>query len=197
MKNKEKAFTLMEIMVAVAILVIIISMLVPLFNSITKSNKATQDTNNLDLNVGKTIEIYKRAVRNSKSFSTTFGGITGVGIYLADNNGDKVSGTTARAIVINVPKESTTTSGSFLDEKVIFYYNTTEQALYINSTTTTSGNFSSVTGETLLVTDVLNAEFGYQQKIATIYLKVQTDNNNSNKFKEIKDAAVTRINMDF
>ena len=49
--KKEKGFTLIELMVAVAILVIIVGMITPLMNSITRSNKKAQDVNELDLNI--------------------------------------------------------------------------------------------------------------------------------------------------
>ncbi len=71
--KREKGFTLIELMVAVAILVIIVGMITPLMNSITRSNKKAQDINELDLNIGKSIDVFKKAVRSSNVMSTTFG----------------------------------------------------------------------------------------------------------------------------
>ncbi len=200
--KREKGFTLIELMVAVAILVIIVGMITPLMNSITRSNKKAQDINELDLNIGKSIDVFKKAVRSSNVMSTTFGGVTSA-IYLSNNkNGDAVTGvTTTTAIVINVPKEKTGSTTEYDDEKVIFYFDAGNKKLMLNSTTNETGNFSTVTKPVELVNNVHEAHFGYENNIATIYMKVKLDKKGSdtdeNNFKKVRDAAVTRININF
>ena len=200
--KREKGFTLIELMVAVAILVIIVGMITPLMNSITRSNKKAQDINELDLNIGKSIDVFKKAVRSSNVMSTTFGGVTSA-IYLSNNkNGDAVTGvTTTTAIVINVPKEKTGSTTEYDDEKVIFYFDAGNKKLMLNSTTNETGNFSTVTKPVELVNNVHEAHFGYENNIATIYIKVKLDKKGSdtdeNNFKKVRDAAVTRININF
>lgn len=200
--KREKGFTLIELMVAVAILVIIVGMITPLMNSITRSNKKAQDINELDLNIGKSIDVFKKAVRSSNVMSTTFGGVTSA-IYLSNNkNGDAVTGvTTTTAIVINVPKEKTGSTTEYDDEKVIFYFDAGNKKLMLNSTTNETGNFSTVTKPVELVNNVHEAHFGYENNIATIYMKVKLNKKGSdtdeNNFKKVRDAAVTRININF
>lgn len=134
--------------------------------------------------------------------STTFGGVTSA-IYLSNNkNGDAVTGvTTTTAIVINVPKEKTGSTTKYDDEKVIFYFDAGNKKLMLNSTTNETGNFSTVTKPVELVNNVHEAHFGYENNIATIYMKVKLDKKGSdtdeNNFKKVRDAAVTRININF
>lgn len=195
--NKKDGFTLLEIMVAMAILVIMVSMVVPLMSSISESNKRIQELNQLDINVGRTIDVFKRAVRSSKPIEGTWS-VTGSAIYLANKDGGKVSTTSSVAIVVNVPREQTVNSGIYVDEKVIFYYDATAEKLMLNSTTTnTTSGFIGITNPVELVEDVLAASFGYDDNIATIYLKVKLDTKDDTRFKEIRDAAVTRINIQF
>ena len=57
-----------------------------------------------------------------------------------------------------------------------------------------------ITRPVILVKNVLDANFGYKNNIATIYLKVKLDPKEDDataRFKEIRDAAVTRINIQF
>ena len=194
--NKKDGFTLIELLVAMAILVIMVLMVAPLMSSISKTNKRTQELNQLDINVGRTIDVFKRAVRSSKPIEGTWS-VTGSAIYLANKDGGKVSTTSSVAIVVNVPKEIS--ANNYIDEKVIFYYDSANEKLMLDSTTanTTSG-FIGVTGPAVeLVEDVLDAKFGYTNNIATIYLKVKLDSKDDTRFKEIRDAAVTRINIQF
>ncbi len=190
---KNKGFTLLELMIAIAILAILISMLGPLFSSITKANKKSTELTRLDLTLGRTIDVFKRTIRSSKDYSTgTFGGNTsGVAIYISDLNGQIDTGVTSGvAIVANVPKIE---GGTLKEDKVIFYYDSTNKKLMINSTESKLGNFSGVTNPTTLVTGVENAHFEYKENIAIIELKVKVGDTE----KIIREAAVTRINIQF
>ncbi len=189
----------MELMVAIAILVIFVGMMAPMIKSLTDSNKKTQDMSDLDINIGRTIDVYKRAVRSSQVLEGNNWIITGTGIYLTNSitGNTKASTTTATAIVINVPKEVSTTSNSFVDEKVIFYYDSTSRRVMLNSTTTTGTSATITTSNPVeLVKNVQAASFGYSNNVVTIYMRIQTDRNNANRFREIRDSAVTRINFD-
>lgn len=197
---KKSGFTLMELIIAIAIFLIIMSMMTPLFRSISKSNEAAQDINELDLNLGKSIDLFKKAVRSSQPISGTVWNTSGVAVYLSTITGGAISNPTGNAtsssIVINVPRERPVGSGAFVDEKVIFY--TSGTSLMINSTfDPAKSNFVGVTEPTVLVERVQAVEFKYSKNIVTIYLKVQLGKKDTAKFKEIRDAAVTRINMQF
>jgi len=195
---KNKGFTLIELMVAIAILVIIVGMLTPLMTSITKSNKKTQDINQLDLNLGKSVDVFKSAVRSAKTIDNNWV-VTGSAIYLTSSTSAALSSSTITdsAIVINVPKEIST--DTYADEKVIFYFDSVNKKLMLNSTTGSS--FAGVGGDVELVENVKNAFFSYKNNIATIYLEIKLDKNGSDtdekNIKKIRDAAVTRINIDF
>lgn len=189
----------MELMVAIAILVIFVGMMAPMIKSLTDSNKKTQDMSDLDINIGRTIDVYKRAVRSSQVLEGDNWSVTGTAIYLTNSiTGDtKVLTTTATAIVINVPKQVSTTSNSFVDEKVIFYYDSASRRIMLNSTTTTGASATITTSNPVeLVKNVQAATFGYSNNVVTIYMRIQTDRNDINRFREIRDSAVTRINFD-
>lgn len=200
--KKEKGFTLIELMVAMAILVIIVGMITPLMTSITRSNKKAQEVNELDLNIGKSIDVFKKAVRSSNDMLNTFGGTTSA-IYLSENNGNVRTGvSTSSAIVINVPKEEPVGSNTYVDEKVIFYFDSVNKKIMLNSTYNPAHtSFVGVTKPVELVENVHEAHFGYENNIATIYMKVKLDKKGSDtdekNFKKVRDAAVTRININF
>ena len=196
--KKKDGFTLIELLVAMAILVIMVLMVAPLMSSISKTNRRTQELNQLDINVGRTIDVFKRAVRGSQPILDNWV-ITNSAIYLAkDINANPIEDiniTTSKFIVINVPKEIS--ENDYKDEKVIFYYDSDDKELVLNSTT---GSAMPITRPVILVKNVLDANFGYKNNIATIYLKVKLDPKEDDataRFKEIRDAAVTRINIQF
>ena len=196
--NKKEGFTLIELLVAMAILVIMVLMVAPLMSSISKTNRRTQELNQLDINVGRTIDVFKRSVRGSQPILNNWV-ITNSAIYLAKdinaNPIEDVNRTTSKFIVINVPKEIS--ENDYKDEKVIFYYDSDDKELVLNSTT---GTTMPTTYSVILVENVLDANFGYKNNIATIYLKVKLDPKEDDataRFKEIRDAAVTRINIQF
>ena len=196
--NKKDGFTLIELLVAMAILVIMVLMVAPLMSSISKTNRRTQELNQLDINVGRTIDVFKRAVRGSQPILDDWV-ITNSAIYLAEdkyaNPIEDTNITTSKFIVINVPKEIS--ENNYKDEKVIFYYDSEDKELVLNSTT---GSAMPITRPVILVKNVLDANFGYKNNIATIYLKVKLDPKEDDataRFKEIRDAAVTRINIQF
>lgn len=196
--KKKDGFTLIELLVAMAILVIMVLMVAPLMSSISKTNRRTQELNQLDINVGRTIDVFKRAVRGSQPILDNWV-ITNSAIYLAkDINANPIEDiniTTSKFIVINVPKEIS--ENNYKDEKVIFYYDSDDKELVLNSTTESS---MPITRPVILVKNVLDANFGYKNNIATIYLKVKLDPKEDDataRFKEIRDAAVTRINIQF
>lgn len=199
--EKEKGFTLLELMIAIAILAILVSMLNPLFSSITKANEKAQEINELDLNLGKTIDVFKRAVRSSKTMENAFGSggnTTTSGIYISSGgsnpSGNPTNSTTGTGIVVNVPKQNGT---NFIDEKVFIYYDDTNNKLFVNSTDDPlDTDFSSIGNPTELVRNLKSVSFTYDENIALMELIVYTDKNKT-ETKTIKEAAVTRINIDF
>lgn len=199
--SKSRGFTLIEVVVALAILTIIMTMSAPMMTALNRSNKVNQELNQLDINLGRTIDVFKRAVRSSQPITSEWkpkgASTTGQAIYLAtDKEAEKkATGTTGSAILINVPKEEPVGSGLYKDEKVIFYYDSANERLMLNSTMGTSMTTSN---PVVLAENIIDASFSYgTDHIATIYLKIKLDPNDNTRFKEIRDAAVTRINIQF
>ena len=84
-----------------------------------------------------------------------------------------------------------------IGNKVIFYYDSASRRVMLNSTTTTGASATITTSNPVeLVKNVQAASFGYSNNVVTIYMRIQTDRNNANRFREIRDSAVTRINFD-
>lgn len=199
--KKEKGFTLIELMLSMALVAVLVFMITPLLTSIKRTNRMNEEWNQLDINMGRTIDVFKRAVRSSQPIESGWapnGTITlGKAIYLAvDKNAEvKATGTTSSAILVNVPRETATNSGIYENEKVIFYFDSTSERLMLNSTT---GTTMPTTNPVVLAENVVDANFSYgTNHIATIYLKVRLNPNDNTRFKEIRDAAVTRINIQF
>lgn len=190
--NKDKGITLIEILIALAIFMILISMLGPLVKSIAQSNKKNQEITQLDLNLGRAMEVFKRAVTSSKRMESTFGSTTS-GIYISDSNGEALGTTTGNALVVNVPKSD---GNNFIDEKVIFYIE--DESLKVNSTENSTGNFSGINNPTVLVKNIIEVEsqFIYDEKIAVLEITVWLDKDRTQS-RTIKEAAVTRINIEF
>ncbi len=196
---KSKGFTLLELMIAIAILTILISMLGPLFSSITKANKKSSEITRLDLTLGKSIDVFKRTIRSSKESEKSFGNMasTTSGIFLAEGNplltafGNPVNGTSSSALVVNVPKLNT--SNNIVDERVILYFE--GDKLKINSilNPNSNSNFYGINNPTTLVTGVQRGQFEYRENIAIIELEVKVGDTK----KTIREAAVTRINIEF
>lgn len=193
--NKEKGITLIELLVAVVIFLILVSMLGPLIKSIADSNKKSQEMTQLDLNMGRAMDVFKRSVTASKDMEDAFGvaSTTQSGVYISSINGDPTGTTTGNAIVINVPKQA---GNNFVDEKVIFYI--TNGQLMINSTENKTGNFSLVTNPTVLVRGLVEEQsfFRYEEKVALMQLTLWLDHAHTQS-RTVKEAAVTRINIDF
>lgn len=198
---KNDGFTLIELIVAIAIVAIMTVMSAPMIRALSENNRVNQELNQLDINIGRTIDVFKRAVRSSQPIESGWApnGIvtTGSAIYLATDK-NAVANTTAitsSAILINVPRETAVNSGIYENEKVIFYFDKANERLMLNSTI---GTQMSTTNPVILAENVIDANFGYgTNHIATIYLRIKLDPNDNTRFKEIRDAAVTRINIQF
>ncbi len=198
---KNKGFTLLELMIAIAILTILISMLGPMFSSITKANKKSSEITRLDLTLGKSIDVFKRTIRSSKESKNSFGNVVGTsttsGIFLAQGNsistafGNPVVGTSSSALVINVPKLNT--SNNIIDERVILYFEGDKLKINSISDPGSNINFNGISNPTTLVTGVQRGQFEYRENIAIIELEVKVGETQ----KIIREAAVTRINIQF
>ena len=193
--EKEKGITLIELLVAVVIFLILVSMLGPLIKSIADSSKKSQEMTQLDLNIGRAMDVFKRSVTASKDMATAFGSAatTQSGVYISTIDGDPTGATTGDAIVINVPKQS---GNDFVDEKVIFYIS--NGRLMINSTENITGNFALVPNPTLLVRGLIEEQsfFRYEENVALMELTLWLDIAHTQS-RTVKEAAVTRINIEF
>ncbi|BDU49578.1 PilW family protein [Haliovirga abyssi] len=82
--EKSNGVTLIELLVAMAILVILVGMITPLFRSIGRVNTKQKELNRIDTSIGKSIDIIKREIRGAKNIVVNTSG-TAVTITKADN----------------------------------------------------------------------------------------------------------------
>jgi prepilin-type N-terminal cleavage/methylation domain-containing protein len=205
--EKEKGITLIELLIAMAIFLILMSMLGPLIKSIAQSGKKSQEITQLDLNVGRAMDVFKRSITASKDMGEAFGTYspppdtsTTSGIYISNIDGIPTGTTTGIAIVINVPKldkdKDEDESDKFVDEKVIFYIS--NGRLMINSTENKTGNFSTVFNPTVLIRNLIEEQsfFRYEEKVALMEMTIWLDKEKTES-RTVREAAVTRINIQF
>ncbi len=178
MRKREEGFTLIEILVAIAIMGILITMISPILNITTQSNMKEKVINEIDSSLAKSVELIKRTARSAKTTS-------------AVNRAIQV--TTSSAVTMNVPVE--VTAETITNETVIFTYNQTARTISVASGTGTTD---------VIASNVTAAEFRYvDNKVLTIYIKVDLNGKNVPeakkekwKIKEIRDAAVTSLDVE-
>ena len=113
--KKEQGVTMIELMVAIALMAILVSMINPIMRSVSKAHKKEETINKIDSSIGKSIDIIKREVRG-----TTSGGITVSGggkiltLVQPDNNIIFTIDITNKIVKVGTAKLATNiTDGSF------------------------------------------------------------------------------------
>ena len=117
MKNRESGFTLIEILVAIAIMSIMLVMIGGILQSTTRSNEKERIINEIDASLSKSVELIKRTARSAKTVGTT--------------NAIVVTGGTV--VTMNVPTEES--DGTIVNTAVTFEYNSTDRAIRPNIVT--------------------------------------------------------------
>jgi prepilin-type N-terminal cleavage/methylation domain-containing protein len=177
MVEKNKGFTLIEILVAIAIMGILVTMISPILDITTKSNMKEKVINEIDASLAKSVELIKRTARSAKT-TTARNAIT-----VTNSN---------REVTMNVPvDDESSTSGAIKDEVITFRYNSTQRTI-----TAQSGTAGAVD---VIASNVSNARFELIQGVLTIQIAVDLNRAGENeawKRREIRDAAVTRLDVE-
>ena len=64
--KKEQGVTMIELMVAIALMAILVSMINPIMKSVSTAHKKEETINKIDDSIGKSIDIIKREVRGTR-----------------------------------------------------------------------------------------------------------------------------------
>lgn len=184
MKKRENGFTLIEIIVAIAILLIMMSMLSPIIQTTVRSNEKEKIINDIDTRLGKTVELIKRTARSAKTKPASSNkGVTLAAIVVSPDH---------NTVTMNVPIEN---GDNITDAAVTFRY--TSPSGIITAQSGTAGAID------VIASNVSRARFEYTQNVLTIQIKVDLNNKNLPenkkeewKAKEIRDAAVTRLDVE-
>lgn len=181
MKNK-KGFTLIEVMIAVAILAIIGAMVAPMLQTLNRAHNQEMAVNRIDNSLRKTVDIIKRTARSAKA-----NGVTPA--IVVNNNG--------RQVVMNVPIEE---GNAIVNTTVVFDCTGTAgtQGGTITVRSWQENEAEPITVD-IIADNVLNANFRYRNSVLTMWVRVDVNNNGENfdwKIREIRDSAVTRIDLD-
>lgn len=181
--NNNKGYTLFEILIAVAVLVILTTLLTPLITAYTKSHKKMTEINDLDLELSKTVEVVKRSIRFAQDDeSNSYEAIVYPDAWPAD---DAENAPTSSSLTVIVREED-------VYNYVTFWFDSDNNEFNVGSTTTAGTTASGITGGSTLMTDVDAVEFKYSENIVTIYFRLTKDGIT----REVRDAGVTRIDYD-
>lgn len=175
--EKNRGFTLIELIFGLAILAIIMSMVGPMLNTLNKTNEREAVVNKLDSNLGKAVELVKRTARAAK-----------------DGSGrDAIEVTGGDTVKMNVPIDDKDNAGNIIQSIVVFRKN--GRNLQIGSSTdgTSPTQFDTI-AENL---DII--EFRYSRSVLRMHFRVDINRTGENydwKRREVRDSAVTRINIE-
>ncbi len=217
-----KGITLVELMVAVAILGIIASMVTPIMNSVSKANRKLNLQIELDNSLGKSIEIIKRTVRRSSGVDgiKVLGGTEGIKVYAtATDTTPLAPGTPGKKVEIRVPVSSKTDLDYIADDIEISlrpyspaktqwgFDDTTKEikkksinqlVIRIRRVMKSSGPESYSAPDVLAENIGDDISFRYQEDIFVVFLRalVGTSPNPDNIIeRKIRDSAVTRMRI--
>lgn len=175
--NKEYGFTLVELMVSIAILAIIISMVGPMLSNLNTVNERERVVNKLDSNLGKSIELIKRTARTAKRSGST----------------PAIAVTTGGAIRMNVPVDEVDASGNLLQSLVVFRVNGTNLEIGSSNDGTDPVTYDKI------AENITAYDFKFSRRVLRMYLKIDINRGSENyewKRREIRDSAVTRIDIE-
>lgn len=179
--NKEYGFTLVELMVSIAILAIIISMVGPMLSNLNTVNERERVVNKLDSNLGKSIELIKRTARTAKRSGST----------------PAIAVTTGGAIRMNVPVDEVDANknptGNLLQSLVVFRVNGTNLEIGSSNDGTNPVTYDKI------AENITAYDFKFSRRVLRMYLKIDINRGSENyewKRREIRDSAVTRIDIE-
>lgn len=174
--TKKNGFSLVELIIAIAITTIMVSLIIPLTSSFSKNHKRQEEINDMDLELSKTVDIIKKVVRTSQNY-----------------NGNKAvispaKGTTSSALILTTTIEQTSPSGVYIPYWVKF--EVMGNKLKVGKSDVSS---ASVVASDTILSNVDDGYFLYDKNVVVIYLKLK----NGEYTRTIRDSAVTRIDFNF
>lgn len=184
--KKTKGFTLIELMIAIGILGIISIIVGKVSLDTSKAHNALLEITKIDMQLGKTVDIFKRTIRQAKIITT----------------GSAVSTIGSSFIVARVPAENTEQT-EYIDNDVAFifqdnnlYVNIKKDGSYLNS----NGEFikiPDIDGADILATNVRTCSFIYNAAEHVSLIDIVIDSKDHEISRRIRDSAVTRIGYNF
>ena len=177
--EKNRGFTLIELIFGLAILAIIMSMVGPMLNTLNKTNEREAVVNKLDSNLGKAVELVKRTARAAKTLKSVRNAI------VVNSTGDMVT--------MNVPIDDEDNPGNIIQSIVVFRKN--GRNLQIGSST----NGTAPTQFDTIAENMDIIEFRYSRSVLRMHFRVDINRTGENydwKRREVRDSAVTRIDIE-
>lgn len=174
---KEKGFTLIELMLAMALTGILLSMISPLFRGIMKQQETSSKYDKMDKDLIRTTELIKRVVRGSES---------------------DPAGTTTAVDVRSKAAWATSLASSTLGEGVVIrtagtgtnlttiYYDDANNNIMVNE-----GTVADFTGGNILLRNVSSLEFLKNDKSSLLVINIELTIDGT--VQNITDAATSRV----
>lgn len=174
--TKKNGFSLVELIIAIAITTIMVSLIIPLTSSFSKNHKRQEEINDMDLELSKTVDIIKKVVRSAQDYNGSEAVIS------------PAKGTTSSALILTTTIEQTSPSGVYIPYWVKFEVMGNE--LKVGESDVSS---ASVVASDTILSNVDDGYFLYDKNVVVIYLKLK----NGEYTRTIRDSAVTRIDFNF
>jgi len=197
---KNKGFTMIELMVAIAILIILVGMIAQIAQTTSKAHQKEVIISRMDRTLGKTVDLLKRSVRRATTHPGEYSvdanptNNTSAAIYI---EGGENNYATKSAIIINYSEKDPgdNTGTLFRNRQILYEYDAGNNRIQI--ATKDSGTATWGTRETI-AENISDAWFMYDENVLrfqfTIDLNVGSEDQHW-KRKVLTDAAVLRSGL--
>jgi prepilin-type N-terminal cleavage/methylation domain-containing protein len=197
---KNKGFTMMELMVAIAILIILMGMVAQIARTTSKAHQKEVIISRMDRTLGKTVDLLKRSVRratNSGGNTYTvpgFGTATNAAIYIA--GGENTYGSKSAIIINYSEKDSTDATGTlFVNRQILYEYDAANKRIQI---ATKDSNVATWGSKETIAENISNAWFMYDEDVLRFQFTIDLNEGAEDqawKRKVLTDAAVLRSGL--
>lgn len=194
---KNKGFTLLELMVAIAILSILVLMISQIANSTSQAHRKQVVINELEKTLGKSIELIKRTARMAQEAENDYNlpadfavASSRLPIIIKDGNNNENEST---SVIMNYSEEIGISD--YRDNQIMYFYDSGTKTLRVKTRIGGSADWVPANGD-IIAENVDEAIFMYDESVLRIKITVNVNKSGLPeeewKKKTVADAAVIR-----